>query len=175
MPEAQFSSFSQPLFRTFYKIIWIVRGFLLVYKCVFIALWSTKMAWAMWLTASELWEFIVSASYIVFLFVKTKNNFIKEIKHVFRAFIACWKPRQSLWEFSSRWKHSTASRVITDLLSNSPKRTPWFSAGYEGTKKMFYFLINLLWGRAVYLRRCIKNFQAGLILINYLHYSNHIV
>ena len=42
--------------------------------------------------------------YIVFLFVKTENDFIKEIKHVFRAFIACWKPRQCLWEFSSRWK-----------------------------------------------------------------------
>ena len=34
------------------------------------------------------------ASYIIFLFVKTKNNFIKEVKHVLRAFIASWKPRQ---------------------------------------------------------------------------------
>ena len=41
------------------------------------------------------------ASYIVFLFVKTENNiFKKEIKHVLRAFIAWWKPQQSLWEFS---------------------------------------------------------------------------
>ena len=31
---------------------------------------------------------------------------IKERKHVFLASIACWKPRQSLWEFSSRWKPS---------------------------------------------------------------------
>ena len=31
-----------------YKIIWIVRGFWLVYNCVFIALWSTKMTWAIW-------------------------------------------------------------------------------------------------------------------------------
>ena len=31
----------------FYKIIWIVRGFWLVNKCV-IVLWSTKMTWAMW-------------------------------------------------------------------------------------------------------------------------------
>ena len=52
----------------------------------------------------------LSASYIVFLFVKTENNFIKEIKHVLRAFIAWWKTRQSLWEFSSRWKPSAASQ-----------------------------------------------------------------
>ena len=39
------------------------------------------MTWAMWLTVSELREFTVRASYIVFLFVKTENNnFIKEIK-----------------------------------------------------------------------------------------------
>ena len=37
------------------------------------------------------------ALYIVFLFVNTEdNNFIKEIKHVVRASIVCWKPRQSL-------------------------------------------------------------------------------
>ena len=35
-------------FRVIYNIIWIVRAFWLVYKCVFIALWSTTMAWAMW-------------------------------------------------------------------------------------------------------------------------------
>ena len=29
---------------------------------------------------------------------------------------------------------------ITDLLSNSPKRSPQFSPGYEGTENMFYFL-----------------------------------
>ena len=50
------------------------------------------------------------------------------------------KPRHSLWEFSSRWKPSTASRVFTDLLSNSPKCWPRFSPGYEGTENMFYFL-----------------------------------
>ena len=48
--------------------------------------------------------------------------------------IACWKHRESLWEFSSRWKRST------DLLSNSPKRLHRFSPGYEGTENMFYFL-----------------------------------
>ena len=60
--------------------------------------------------------------------------------HVVRASIACWKPWQSLWEFSSRWKPSTASGVFTDLLSNSPKCSPQFSPGFEGTENMFYFL-----------------------------------
>ena len=93
------------------------------------------------LTVSELWEFTVRASYIVFLFDNNKNNnFIKEIKHVVRASIACWKPRQCLWEFPSRWKRSTASWVYTKLLSNSPKCSPGFSPGYEGTENMFYFL-----------------------------------
>ena len=36
---------------------------------------------------------------------------------------------------------STVSRVFTDLLSNSPKRSPRFSLGYEDTENMFYFLI----------------------------------
>ena len=49
-------------------------------------------------------------------------------------------PRQSLWEFSSRWKPSNPSRVFTDLLTNSPKRSPRFSPGFEGTENMFYFL-----------------------------------
>ena len=53
---------------------------------------------------------VVRIYYIVFLFVKTENNnFIKEIKHVVCASIACWKPGQNLWEFSSRWK--TLDRV----------------------------------------------------------------
>ena len=37
----------------------------------------------------------IRASYIIFLFVKTEYNFIKEIKHVLDAFIDWWKPRQS--------------------------------------------------------------------------------
>ena len=97
----------------YYKIIWIVREFWLEYKCVFIVLWSTKWREQCSLTVSELWEFTVRASYIVFLFVKNdNNNFIKEIKHIVRASIACWNPRQSLWDlqFSSRWKPSTVSR-----------------------------------------------------------------
>ena len=121
----------------FYKIIWIVRAFWLVYKCVFIALRGTKMAWAIGLTVSELWEFAVPTSYIVFLFVNNENNnFIKEIKHV-RVSIACWKSQQSLWEFSNRWNPSTASRVFTDLLSNPPKHSPQFSPGYEARKTCF--------------------------------------
>ena len=39
-------------------------------------------------------------------------------------------------------KPSTASRVFIDLLSNSPKRLPQFSPGYESTENMFYFLNN---------------------------------
>ena len=84
----------------------------------------------------------IRALYIVFLFVKTENNnFIKEIKYVLRAFIAWWKTGQSLWEFSSSWKPSTALRVFTDLYWNSPKRSPWFSPGCKGMENMSYFLI----------------------------------
>ena len=77
-------------------VFWVVN------MCVFIALWSTKMTSAIWLAVSKLLEFTVSwkklkytYAYIVFLFVTTKNNnFLKEIRHVLRAFIAWWKPRQ---------------------------------------------------------------------------------
>ena len=63
--------------------------------------------------------------YVIFLFVETKNDiFIKEIKYVQHAFIALWKPLQSMWEFSSRWKPSTVSLFFTHLLSNSPKCLP---------------------------------------------------
>ena len=37
-------------------------------------------------------------------------------------------------------KLSTVSQVFTDLFSNSPKRSLWFSPGYKGRGKMFYFL-----------------------------------
>ena len=124
------------VFVAFCKIIWIVYAFWMIYKCVFIVLWSNKTTSAIWLTVSELWEFTLHASYILFLFVKTKNNdFIKEKKHVVCDSIACWKSWQSLWEFSGRWKTSTASRIFTDLLLNSPKHLPQFSPGYEGTHK----------------------------------------
>ena len=81
------------------------------------------------------------ASEIVFLFVMMQNNnLIKEIQHVLRAFIAWWKPLQSVWEFSTRWKPLTASRVFTDLLSNFLKCSRRFSTAYEDTENMFYFL-----------------------------------
>ena len=69
--------------------IWIVHAFWLVYKCVFIASWSTKMMWAIWLAVSKLWELsfkkeiklYILPLYIIFLFVKSENNnFIEEIK-----------------------------------------------------------------------------------------------
>ena len=120
----------------------MVFGFRLVYKCVFIALWSTKMMWVMWFDCLRVVRICstVCASYIIFLF-NENSHFIKEIKHVVRTSVAYWKPWQSLWEFSSRWKPSTASCVFTNLLLNSPKCSPWFSPGYEGTENMFYFLI----------------------------------
>ena len=123
----------------YYKIIWIVRGFWFVNKCYEAWKWHEQCG----LTVSEMWEFTLHASYIIFLFVNTENNnFIKEIKHVVRASIACWKPWQILWEFLSRLKPKMQSRVFTDLLSNPPKHLPLFSPCYEGTEKMFYFLNN---------------------------------
>ena len=50
------------------------------------------------------------------------------------------KPRQSLWEFSTWWKLSIVSQVLTDLLSNSPKPSPRFAPGYEGKENMFYLI-----------------------------------
>ena len=41
-------------------------------------------------------------------------------------------------------KTLTASRVFTDLLSNSPKRSTPFSPGHEGTENMFYFLSSII-------------------------------
>ena len=120
-----------------YKIIWILHAFWLVYKCVFHSAMKhvNDVSNAVWLSPSCENLQHAGSSYIVFLFVKTENdNFIKEIKHVVRASIAYWKPRQSLREFSSRWKSST---VFTDLLSNFPQRLPRFSPGYEGTENMF--------------------------------------
>ena len=95
---------------------------------------------AIWFDCLRVGEFTVRASYnfIVFLFVKAENNnFIKEIKHVVCASIACWKPRQSLWKCSSRWKPSTASPVFTDLLSNSPKRSPRFHQAMKARKTCY--------------------------------------
>ena len=125
----------------FYKIIWIVHAFLIGQQVCFHSTMKHEndVSNVVWL--SPLWEFTVSTSYIVFLFVITENNnFIKEIKHVVHSYIACWKPQQSLWGFSSRWKLLTSFQVFPDLLANSPKCSPRFSPGYEGTENMFYFL-----------------------------------
>ena len=112
----------------FYKIIWIVHVLWLVYKCVFMALWNTKMTWAIIYGSLCLqvvritidnfmneFKVYIHALYIVFLFVKTENNFIKEIKHVFCAFIACWKPWQSLWEFSIFRFSLICSRILPNV------------------------------------------------------------
>ena len=74
------------------------------------------------------------AMYVVFFFVKTENNFIKkQIIHVLRGFIV------KVCE-NSRAGENPASRVFNDLLSNSPKRSPRFSPGYEATENKLYFL-----------------------------------
>ena len=44
-------------------------------------------------------------------------------------------------EPGEKLKPWTVSRAFTDLLSNSPKRSPRFSPAYEGKDNMFYFLI----------------------------------
>ena len=94
-----------------------------------------------WLSLScENLQYTLLISSFSLLTMKIIKNFIKEIKHFVRASIVCWKPWQSLWEFSSRWN---VSRVFTDLLLNSPKHSPRFSPGYEGMENMFYFLSKL--------------------------------
>ena len=68
----------------------------------------------------------IRATYIVFLFVKTENNtFIKICKN-------------------SRAGENSRLRIFTDLLSKSPKRSPRFPPGYEGTENMFYLSIKFI-------------------------------
>ena len=79
----------------------------------------------------------ICALYIIFLFVKSeKNRFTKATEHVLCTFTAWWNPRQSLWEFSSRWKQ-TASQIFTDLFSNSPKRCLGFHQVKKVRRKCF--------------------------------------
>ena len=67
----------------------------------------------------KLWEFTVWALNIIFLFVNNENNnFIKELKHVVHTSIACWKPQQCFWEFSSRW----SALLINMWIENSSAR-----------------------------------------------------
>ena len=61
---------------------------------------------------------------------------------------------------NSRLEASTTSRVFTDLLSNSPKRSPRLSPGREGRGKIFYLLNSLhlqdlKWAKI----NCISGFQ----------------
>ena len=102
-----FHKFSKYMSILIYKLIWIVLAFWLVNKCSFIALWSMKMPWAIWLAPSCLWSDLIGsklleftvimkeiklyirASYNVFFFVSSESNyFIKKIKYIFRAFMA---------------------------------------------------------------------------------------
>ena len=62
-------------------------------------------------------EIKLCALYIGFLFVKSENDyFIKEIIHVFRAFIDRWKFRQRLWKILSRWKTLGFSLIYSWIL-----------------------------------------------------------
>ena len=45
-------------------------------------------------------------------------------------------------------KTLTVFRVFTDMLSNSPKRSPRCSPGFEGTENMFYFLKTNIGGKS---------------------------
>ena len=38
---------------------------------------------------------------------------------------------------------------ITDLLSNSPKRSPRFSPGYEGTENKFYHILTSIFTQQI--------------------------
>ena len=93
------------------------------------------------LTVLVLWEFRVRASYIGFLFVKTENNnFIIEIKHVFRDFI------HSLLKISAKFVRILEQGKTIDCVSGFQWSDLEFSQspGYEGTENMFYFLIKNL-------------------------------
>ena len=127
-------------------MIWIVHGFWLVNKLVCV---HSTTKHENYILSNEWWEFTVSASNIIFLFVKTENNnFIKEIKYLFCTFIAWWKPRQSFWEFSSRWNprlHLGFSLICSWILPN----------------------ICLGFHQAIYERRYLKS----ILFLNYIHSS----
>ena len=60
-------------FKTFYKIIWMVGAFWLVYKCVFIALWSTKITWT--ILVSKFWWQSCFYQNILFLYIAFDLSF----------------------------------------------------------------------------------------------------
>ena len=130
-----------------YKIIWIVRALWLVYKCVFIALWRTKMTWAIWLVVSKLWEFTVSWKELTYTCVlrissfsllrTVTNNFSKRSK-------TCSPCLHSLLNTSTKFvrilelvKSLDCVSVFTDVFSNSFKRSLWFSPDFKGTGNIF--------------------------------------
>ena len=61
---------------------------------------------------------------------------------------------------------STASRVFTDLLSNSPKRLPRFSPGCEGTENMFYFFYKIIIFR---LNKEKDDIRSAYVYFNFFH------
>ena len=115
-----------------YKIIWTLCMLWLVCECFHSSMKHGNDMSNM-VGCYENLQFRERNKTMAFLFVKTEiNNFITRNKTCSPCLIALWKPWQSLWEFSSRWKCSTASWVFTDLLLNSPKCSPWFLLGYKG-------------------------------------------
>ena len=93
----------------------------------------------------RIYSFISLALYIVFQFVKTEDKkFYKRSKTCYQCLYSLVKTSAKFVGFLEQVKHSTASRVFTDLLSNSPKRSPLFSPGYESMENMFYFLNNII-------------------------------
>ena len=76
---------------------------------------------------------------IVFLLIKMENNsFIKKKKTFFPCLHSLVTNKAKVWDNSRAGeKPSTASWIFTDLLSNSPKRSPRFSPGCEGTENLF--------------------------------------
>ena len=105
----------------------------------------------------------ILATYIVFLFVKSENIiFIKEAKHV-RAFITWWKPFQSLWKFSSRWKLSTASRVFTRICSRIlPNIRLGFHRIMIARKTRFNFYMIILVNRILHDRLEMQDFSSRI-------------
>ena len=69
---------------------------------------------------------------------------IQEIKHVFCAFIAWWKPRRTFGrireQFSEKPRRSRGFSPAREFLQTLPR----FSLGYEGTENMFYFFYKIL-------------------------------
>ena len=82
----------------------------------------------------------IHASYIVFLFVNNENNnFIKEIKHVVCASIACWKPR--LAKFVRILEQVKSLDCISGFHWSALKSSKRLPLGRHWKHDLFYFLI----------------------------------